>query len=102
VPEGGAGGNPGALKWAVHGGKCLKAWNEFGAGCHTCIRVCPFNKPDTWLHELTKVLIGGVRSKSLDKLLVTLDDASGYGKPNGQARDPRKYWNLDNFVHIKG
>ena len=49
------------------------------------------------MHEVTKSLVGGVRSESLNKVLLKLDDASGFGKP----KDPREYWRKDNYVHVK-
>ena len=100
VPET-SGGNPGALKWAIHGGKCFGFWNESGVACSNCIRVCPFNKPDGWLHKVTRMLIGGIKSKNLDRLLLKLDDASGYGRPIGEARPTRKFWGIDRYIHIK-
>ncbi len=97
-----SGGNPGVFKWQYHGGKCFNYWAETGVeGCSNCIRVCPFNKPDGWVHQLTRALIGGVKSTNLDKLLLKLDDASGFGPPLGKAKSPRKFWNIDRSIHTK-
>jgi reductive dehalogenase len=90
-------GNPGVFRWAVDNIKCHRAWCEFGMECNTCIRVCPFTKPEGWMHEITKMLIGGVRSKSINKLLLKLDSASGYGK----GKDPRGFWKRDRYIHVK-
>jgi reductive dehalogenase len=88
-------GNSGVLKWAVEGFKCQQVWSDIGTDCFTCIRSCPFTKPDNWLHEITRVLIG-VRAGPIDKLLVKLDDASQYGKPD----EVESYWDKDNFIHV--
>lgn len=98
--EPGSAGNPGILKWPMHGGKCFQYWNDTGCSCSNCIRVCPFNKPDSWLHEITRLLIAG-KSHLVDKMLLRLDDASGYGKPLGKAMKSTEFWNKDNFIHIK-
>lgn len=89
--------NPGVKKWPVDGEKCfIGGWIAHGSGCGICIRVCPFNKPEGWLHDATRVLIGaGVGP--LDDLLVRLDDASGYG-----GDEPKLgFWDSNNHRHIK-
>lgn len=89
-------GNPGALKWAVNGAKCVQYWADSGSGCSQCIVACPFNKSEGWLHDATRVLIGA-KSGSIDKILLKLDEVSGFGKPKPAAA----YWNMDQYVHIK-
>lgn len=89
--------NPGVLKWYIDPEKCFGEWASLGfSDCGTCIRVCPFNKPEGWLHEATRILIGA-DTGSVDKLLLHLDSASGYGKEH----DPDKFWDEDHFIHIK-
>jgi reductive dehalogenase len=89
-------GNPGVFKWAIEGKKCLQYWADSGVGCSKCIQTCPFNKADAWLHDATRVLIGA-KSGSIDKILLKLDDASGYGK----TMTPDEFWEKDNYIHIK-
>lgn len=91
-------GSPGVLNWPVDGDGCFAFWGESGIGCSNCIRVCPFTKPEGWLHEITKILIG-VKSGPIDSLLLKLDDASGYGTEEGPDTDG--WWNNDVFMHIK-
>ena len=89
--------NPGTLKWPIDATGCLNFWHSQGyMGCSVCIRTCPFNKPEGWLHEITRVLIGA-QSGAVDKLLENLDDASGFG---AQA-DPIEFWDKESYVHIK-
>jgi len=88
--------NSDVLKWSSNPEKCWEGWIANGSGCGVCIRVCPFNKPESWLHDVTRIMIGA-ESGSTDKLLVNLDDAGGYGK-----KEPNMiFWESDNFLHIK-
>jgi reductive dehalogenase len=80
--------NPGVYKWYINAGKCLGVWMAESVSCGQCINVCPFNKPTSWLHEMIRGLIGA-RSGVIDKVLLDIDDASGYG----QTGDPREFWN---------
>ena len=89
--------NPGVLKWPIKATNCFKVWLQYGmTDCGICIRTCPFNKPDGWLHKITRVLIGA-ESGSIDKLLLKLDGASGYGKQ----LDPIEFWKKNNYLHIR-
>jgi len=88
--------SPGIYRWPVHHPRCHLVWAQSGLDCANCIRVCPFNKPEGWLHEATRWLIGA-NTHSIDQWMLKLDDASGYGR---QA-DPRKFWKKNRFVHIK-
>jgi reductive dehalogenase len=89
--------NPGVKKWYVNTPACHQVWAENGMDCATCIRVCPFNKAESWLHEATRGLIG-VGSGTVDQLLVKLDDASGYG----EQKDANDFWRTKEiFIHTK-
>lgn len=77
-------------KWPTDVEKCTKmrAGNQKGAGCGTCIKVCPWNKPYTPLH---RAVGWAMRSSSLARsIAIKGDDILGYGKP-----DYRKKWWLD-------
>ncbi|MFP3854091.1 MAG: reductive dehalogenase [Anaerolineales bacterium] len=86
-----ASNNPGALKWYAQ----LEGCYDFnGFSCSNCKRVCPFNKPNnSWLHGVTRQIVQG-KVGALDKLLVALDQAGGYGvqKPDTEfwAMDPER------------
>lgn len=86
--------NPGVKKWPIDPVKCQTGWKMSGSDCGVCIRTCPFNKIDGWLHEITRVLIG-VKSGNLDKLMLKMDDASGYG----EQKDAKDYWKGERFIH---
>jgi len=86
----------GILRWPVDHPRCHLVWASTGLDCANCIRVCPFNKPEGWLHDATRLLIGA-GNLTMDKAMLKLDDASGYGV---QA-DLREYWSKERFVHIK-
>ncbi|MBW1674969.1 MAG: hypothetical protein JRJ45_15315 [Deltaproteobacteria bacterium] len=43
-----------------------------------CIRVCPFNKPKGWFHDVVRWLIK--HTPFLDSFIVKMDDLAGYGK----------------------
>ena len=68
--------NKGAKKWYIHPEPC----NDYnGFSCSNCKRNCPFNKPNnSWIHKLIRENIN-IKSKALDKIMVKLDQASGYG-----------------------
>lgn len=67
----------GILKWPVKAMDCLNWWVTNGAHCSICIRVCPWNKPDTLFHRSVRVL---AERGLLTRMLVFFDDLLGYGK----------------------
>jgi len=71
--------NAGILKWPIDAEKCLRYWVQNDAwGCSNCIRVCPFNKPTGWLHDMTRFFVRN--TPWLDPLLLRIDKLLGYGK----------------------
>lgn len=80
--------NPGTLKWYIESEKC---YDFNGFSCSNCKRVCPFTKPNnSWLHRIIRKAIKG-RIEPLNSLMVTLDQASGYG----QQLQNREFWGMD-------
>jgi len=80
--------NPGVYKWYIQPEKC---YDFNGFSCSNCKRVCPFNKPNnSWLHRLTRTIVKA-RMVPLDKVMVTLDQASGYG----QQIEDKDFWRMD-------
>jgi len=77
-------------KWPNDVQKCtsMRVGNQHGSGCGTCIKVCPWNKPDTPFHRTVNWV---VRNFPLSRgLVLKADDLFGYGKP-----EPGKKWWLD-------
>ncbi len=72
----------------------FRVTNARGASCGRCIKVCPWNKADTWYHSMATHLAG--RSRLARRGLIWLDDALGYGKA-----DPDLQWWFD-MEHVEG
>ena len=85
--------NPGVLKWYVEPETC---YDFNGFSCSNCKRCCPFNKPNnSWLHRLVRRAVEG-RANSADKMMVKLDQASGYG----QQTEDVEFWKMDGSQSI--
>jgi reductive dehalogenase len=82
----------GILRWPINGEKCLHFWATHGACCGSCIRVCPFNKPDTSFHRMVRWHVKHL--PQFNRLYKWMDDACGYGKPLG-AED---WWDQDDLI----
>jgi len=68
---------PGMLKWPVRAMDCLDWWVKNGTHCSVCIRVCPWNKPNTLFHRTVRTL---AERNILTRVLVFMDELVGYGK----------------------
>lgn len=80
LSDGGKEMHNGYEKWPTDVKKCtgMRAGNQKGASCGTCIKVCPWNKPYTPFHRAvgwTMRHSGIARS-----LAIWGDDVMGYGK----------------------
>lgn len=85
--------NPGTLKWYIESEKC---YDFNGFSCSNCKRVCPFTKPNnSWLHQMIRKAIEA-KISPLNKLMVRLDQASGYGH---QLQDS-EFWRMDGHKTI--
>lgn len=68
-------------RWPLDVQKCtsMRVGNQHSAGCGTCVKVYPWNKPDTPLHRLVN---WSLRNIPLSRgIAVKADDWLGYGKP---------------------
>jgi reductive dehalogenase len=75
-------------KWPLDVEKCttMRVGNKRGAGCGTCIKVCPWNKPYTLFHRAVSWLM---RKSSLARRFAIIgDDLLGYGRPDYS----KKWW----------
>ncbi len=68
--------NGGAKKWAMNAEKCLEQWADAGTDCGICIKVCPYNKPSDWHHDLARF----ATKTPARPVLRFFDDLFGYGK----------------------
>ena len=69
--------NAGVLKWPVNAEKCLGFWCG-SSSCTNCMRVCPFNKTEGWVHDQVRFFIK--HTPSMDRFFVNLDSMFGYDK----------------------
>jgi ferredoxin len=76
--------------WRFDADRCSKyrVGNQAGSSCGRCIKVCPWNKPEGWSHDLVRWMVK--HAPFLDGLMVKMDDVWGYGK-----QDKRYKWWLD-------
>ena len=76
--------------WRFDADRCSKyrVSNQGGSSCGRCIKVCPWNKPEGWTHDLARWMVK--QTPFLDGFLVKMDNVWGYGK-----RDKRYKWWLD-------
>ncbi len=88
IPEGGKVFANGYEKWQVDVQQCtsFRCSNQFGSGCGTCIKVCPWNKPYTRFHRGISWM---VRNLPFTRNFAARgDDLLGYGK----VEPDRKWW----------
>ncbi len=86
IPKGEKGIHNNYEKWRENVDACTKfrITNPNGAGCSNCIKVCPWNKPDTWYHRASVYAVQ--RSVLASRMLTWMDDLLGYGKPIAKDR----------------
>ena len=80
--------HPGVTKWYQNNERCFTQWERNGAACGVCLTVCPYNKLDTWNHELAKTLVSVPVGRDIAR---QLDDLFGYGKADPQ--NATYFWN---------
>ncbi|MCJ7657666.1 MAG: hypothetical protein MUO67_00800 [Anaerolineales bacterium] len=51
------------------------------------VKVCPFNNPEGWLHDDTRVLTSA-KSRTMDNIQHQMDDVSGFAKK----MYPEEFW----------
>lgn len=62
----------GAEKWVLDADKCYTFWRKVGTDCALCMKVCPYSKPDTLIHNLTRFAIQ--RSVVARQMAIWADD----------------------------
>jgi reductive dehalogenase len=76
----------GPQKWYVNGERCYAFWAKNRMDCTDCIRVCPFNKPSGWHHDLVRATIK--RTTLFNRSFVWMDDLFGYHR----RWNPARFW----------
>ena len=90
IPEGDKVMQGGYESWRFDAERCSKfrLSNPHGSACGRCIKVCPWNKPEGWTHDVVRWMVK--HAPFLDKFMVKMDDVWGYGK-----QDKRYKWWFD-------
>ncbi len=70
--------NANLLKWPLNAENCIRWWFKNRAHCTVCIRVCPFNKPNTLLHRILREVVASTTVSN--RFLLWTDNLFGYGK----------------------
>ena len=81
--------NNGVEKWYIDPEKCTQTWGKFGGGCGSCITSCPYNKLETWHHELAKL----ATKTPARPILKQFDDLFGYGKTYNE-KEIKRFWEV--------
>lgn len=72
----------GLERWYLNPEKCFAYFAKIGTDCGKCIRVCPWNKPNTPFHKFVRRFIS---NSPLRKFAAWADEVVGYGaKPRGE------------------
>lgn len=58
--------------WTIDQDKCFAFWKNIGTDCGFCIRVCPYTKPDTFIHKLVRWYIS--RNPINQRIALFMDD----------------------------
>ncbi|MFC1901089.1 reductive dehalogenase [Chloroflexota bacterium] len=74
--------------WEFNADTCTRYrfQNPKGVSCGRCIKVCPWNKPEGWTHDLVRWMVE--RAPALNSFFIKMDNMYGYGK----ADTSKKWW----------
>jgi len=66
--------------WELDVERCTKyrVGNPNGSFCGRCIKVCPWNKPKGWTHDLVRWMVS--HTPFMNRFIIKIDDIWGYGK----------------------
>lgn len=82
VPE-----SRGFKHWTIESEQCYSFWKRIGTDCGFCIRVCPYTKPNTFIHNFIRTYIS---RNSFNQRLALFFDNLFYGKkPKIHSRNPK-------------
>lgn len=83
--------------WRVDVEKCtrFRIGNKAGSSCGRCIKVCPWNRRDSWYHRLG--IEAAARSKLAQWVLIKIDELL---KSNLKAEPEDRWWRIEDFAAI--
>ncbi|RKY83245.1 4Fe-4S ferredoxin [candidate division KSB1 bacterium] len=64
--------NRGFKHWFIKQETCYSFWKTIGTDCGICIRVCPYSKPDTFIHRLVRFYVS--RNPVNQRIALFFDD----------------------------
>jgi len=67
----------GALKWKLNEDTCFEYWSKVGTDCSVCMAVCPFSRPNTFLHRTVRWFVA--HSPVAQRLFPSIDNVL-YGR----------------------
>ena len=67
----------GSLRWKLNAQSCFDYWAKVGTDCSLCMAVCPFSRPDTPLHRITRWFIA---RSALARIVFPVLDTWLYGR----------------------
>ena len=100
IPEGDKVMMNGYENWRFDAERCSKfrLSNPHGSACGVCIKVCPWNKPEGWSHDLVRWMVK--HAPFLDRFMVKMDGVWSYGKQDKK----HKWWfdleDVDGVIQI--
>jgi len=83
--------------WRMDVAKCVqfRIGNKAGSSCGRCIKVCPWNRRDTWHHRLS--IAGAARSKLAQRALIKLDEML---RSNLKPEPEDRWWRIEDFADV--
>jgi reductive dehalogenase len=51
----------GFLKWKLNEETCYDYWSKVGTDCSICMAICPFSRPNTFLHKVVRFFVAKSR-----------------------------------------
>jgi len=62
----------GSLRWVINREACYEFWRNCGTDCAKCIFVCPYSKPNNFMHKIIRRAVS--KTKNIQKIAVKGDD----------------------------